>query len=127
MLSNLSKMGRRAFTLVELIIVIVIVGILAAISIVGYQSVVDRAEEQAVKASLESVDREFRALAAFGIADGTEVVEADMTAFAELTFADVDTSGGLNAGDTATWVKDGVTGVLTFNGATQAGTIVVSS
>ena len=123
-------MGQKAFTLVELIIVIVIVGILAAISIVGYQSVVDRAEEQAVKTSLESVDREYRALAAFGIADGTEVDTSEMTTFSELTFqADASGSGTttLNAGDTATWTQDGVTGTLTFGSATTAGNIVISS
>ena len=34
--------GRKAFTLVELIIVIVILGILAGIAIVGYQAVIAR-------------------------------------------------------------------------------------
>lgn len=123
---SISYFSRRAFTLVELIIVIVIVGILAAISIVGYQSVVDRTEEQAVKASLASVEREYRALAAFGIANGGEVDVADMTAFDELTF-DTDASGTgtptLNAGDTATWTEYGISITVTFGGYSTPGSV----
>ena len=65
-------MGQKAFTLVELIIVIVLVGILAAISIVGYQSVVDRAEEASAKTSLQSADRELRAMMAFNTVGGVD-------------------------------------------------------
>jgi prepilin-type N-terminal cleavage/methylation domain-containing protein len=57
--------SKKAFTLIELIIVIVILGILAGIAIVGYQAVIDRANESKVEQAAQSYDRSIRALAAF--------------------------------------------------------------
>lgn len=57
--------GRKAFTMIELIIVIVILGILAGIAIVGYGAVTGKANESAIEQAAGSLDREIRALAAF--------------------------------------------------------------
>lgn len=48
-------MKHKGFTIVELLIVIVVVGILAAISLVAYSGVQQRARESAIMATLSSV------------------------------------------------------------------------
>ena len=57
--------GRKAFTLIELIIVIVIIGILAGIAVVGYQAVIKRSAEAALQQSARAFDKEVVALGAF--------------------------------------------------------------
>ena len=47
------------FTIVELLIVIVVIGILAAISVVAYNGVQDRANDVAVKSDLTSIAKQF--------------------------------------------------------------------
>jgi prepilin-type N-terminal cleavage/methylation domain-containing protein len=60
-------MKRKAFTLIELIIVIVVLGILATIAIVGYRAVIDRANQASAENAAKSFDRQIRAQAAFGM------------------------------------------------------------
>jgi prepilin-type N-terminal cleavage/methylation domain-containing protein len=55
----------RAFTLTELVVVIVIVGLLAATATVTYNAIVERTEEEAAQLTLQSVLREAAALAGF--------------------------------------------------------------
>lgn len=52
------------FTIVELLIVIVVIGILAAIVIVAYTGVQQRAQAAAVVSGIKSADKAFRLLAA---------------------------------------------------------------
>lgn len=52
---------QRGFTIVELLIVIVIIGILAAITIVAYNGIQQRAKESALKSDLASVARKMSA------------------------------------------------------------------
>jgi type II secretion system protein G len=47
----------RGFTIVELLIVIVIIGILAAITIVAYNGIQDRGRYSAMKSDLESIQK----------------------------------------------------------------------
>lgn len=47
---------RRGFTIVELLIVIVVIGILAAIIIVGYGAVVGNANDGSIKSDLQKID-----------------------------------------------------------------------
>ena len=60
-------MKRKAFTLIELIIVIVVLGILATIAIVGYRAVIDRANQASAENAAKSFDRQLGAMAAFGM------------------------------------------------------------
>lgn len=69
-----SPSRRRAFSLVELVVVIVVLGILAAIGIVSYQQVVTASQDKAARLELTAVAREASALA---VADGRSVWEQD--------------------------------------------------
>src|SRR3546814_7090111 len=60
----------RPLGLVELIVVIVIIGILAAIAVVGYQAVIDKTEVEAAKQELLQEGKQAAALAAFEQAPG---------------------------------------------------------
>jgi len=50
----------KAFTIVELLIVIVVIGILAAITIVGYGAVTNNATDVSVKSDLQKIDDAFK-------------------------------------------------------------------
>jgi prepilin-type N-terminal cleavage/methylation domain-containing protein len=55
--------NRRGFTIVELLIVIVVIGILAAITITAYRGVQTRAKTAAVVSGIKSVEKAFLLLA----------------------------------------------------------------
>lgn len=58
----MGKSGKlsKGFTIVELAIVIIVIGILAAIILVGYSAVVDNANDTSVKSDLQKVDDAFK-------------------------------------------------------------------
>lgn len=58
------RSARRGFTLLELIVVLVVLGILAALAIVTFSSTVGRSKTATATASAQSFDRELRAVAA---------------------------------------------------------------
>ena len=53
-----TKLAQKGFTLVELLIVIVVIGILAAITIVAYNGVQDRANETSVEVDLKNIAKQ---------------------------------------------------------------------
>lgn len=57
---------KKAFTLVELVVVVVILGILATIAIVGYKVVIDRSNQGSANAAAQSFDRQVRSMTRFG-------------------------------------------------------------
>lgn len=59
--------GRRGFTIVELLIVIVVIGILAAISIIAYNGIQSRAQAAAVSSALDQTNRK---LALYAVDNG---------------------------------------------------------
>ena len=120
------NMIRRGFTLVEMIVVLVIVAILGAIAIAGYQKVVEKAEVKAAESTLQTLDREYRALDAFNLGTAAQGVDADdLSVITGVTVADVNNNGVIDKDDTATYADaDGTDlAVLTFGSATVAGTL----
>jgi prepilin-type N-terminal cleavage/methylation domain-containing protein len=76
------------FTIVELLIVIVVIGILAAITIVAYNGIQDKARATAIVTGIKSIDKAFRALAAEK-GDSTWPIDDPLTGVNNPTFDEI--------------------------------------
>lgn len=113
---NAKKNGKKAFTLIELIVVIAIIGVLIAILVPTMMGFVTQAEEQTRSANARSVYSAATAAYANAVASG---VAAELQADALL--AEVGdllgtqfTSNG--ASFTVAWLPDGATGTTAVTG-----------
>ena len=61
----LNRMKKKAFTMVELIVVIVILGVLAALTVPAFTSVINKSKQEVAVQEASAVAREARAMAAF--------------------------------------------------------------
>jgi prepilin-type N-terminal cleavage/methylation domain-containing protein len=132
---------RHAFTLIELVVVVVIIGILAAIAVVGFGSLIDKTRQERVNAAARSFDREYRALLAYetGVVGWDDVSNDNYVDLSDIADDVVAGSSGattlavVDAGeDTVTFTQDGRTACIqlsndpavpsAFCGATTPGT-----
>lgn len=107
---------KKAFTLLELIVVIVILGILAALAIPSFANVKAKAAEKTAISSAEGIVRDARALAAF---DGVSLSDVHMD------LAGAETSGYVAADDSIVVTSGGYSATAVINPLT--GEITVSS
>ena len=135
---------KRAFTLIELIVVIVVLGILATFAIVGFRATIDRSTDAKQRARTQSVLREARTLYVQKIYQDPSYTwqqaiidaTADLPTFRTNAFADgVSATGGtnLNTGtngwtlevDSGSGVYSSVSSELVFK--VQSSTLYVAS
>lgn len=105
--------SRKAFTLLELIVVIVILGLLAALAIPTFQEVIKKSEIRTAKSSGEAVGRNAVAIAA--ISDGGLVTEEAFETSVEETNGKVTVADGAFTAATETTPA---TAVVTTKGQT---------
>lgn len=89
-LSRLARKQRAGFTIVELLIVVVVIAILAAVTVVAYNGISNRAVESALKSDLTTVAKQLQ----------IDKIKSGSTVFPE-TLADANEGNGLSASSEA--------------------------
>ncbi len=123
------KQNQKGFTIVELLIVIVVIAILAAISIVAYTGIQNRGK---ASSSQSTASQAVKKAQAYYTVSSTANYPADVAAFASenesalegLTLVNYSATGG-SAGDPATVANyaNGKTGIYRRLGATTGGCV----
>jgi prepilin-type N-terminal cleavage/methylation domain-containing protein len=86
----------KAFTLIELVVVVTVIGILASVAAFSYNAVMDNARDRAVETAGRTFDREYRVLLAFD--DGRSEAELANAVKADTTGVNVNTEDYIDDG-----------------------------
>ena len=119
-----NRTQKKGFTLLELIVVIVILGILAALAIPSFSTVKSKAAEKTAISSAEGIVRDARALAAF---DGAALADSYVDQAGSETNGYNATANSLtvtSSGITAVATIDPLTGAVSIAGGASAGTTI---
>jgi len=127
MLNNI-KSKERGFTIVELLIVIVVIAILAAITIVAYNGIQNRAKTSAGQETANSIVKKFEALnaikGAYYSTNGANVTGSAMNTYAAASpaagEANVDNASSLLTNASMTYAASGLSDSNANNGNTVA-------
>jgi len=120
-----SSVDRKGFTLIELMIVVVIIGLLAAVAIPNFISMVGRAKEASVKTNMHVMQTSAEDFAAVSGGrypdDGTDLSDAGQTLAQHVPFSTYPQNPFTSASSVVQWDADptaGNAGELCFNPAT---------
>lgn len=124
---SLKQTKSRGFTIVELLIVIVVIAILAAITIVAYNGIQNRAKTSAGQSAANSVIKKLEALNAIKgqyYSSSAGLTGTTMNTYAAAapvsTEANVDDTASVIAADSATAATTNLTASTARNGSTVA-------
>lgn len=137
---DLLKQRARGFTIVELLIVVVVIAILAAITVVAYTGIQNRAHDSSVKNDLRQLTTKVEAYRAeFGAAPrgdavlGTLGLKVSRASYGDLTLSSSSDSSNIlycsPAANTQTyaWIARSKSGTIWFQGTAGTGTFVYSA